>query len=397
MATALCATSLLAAACGSNDNGSSGSADSGSGGKKVLKIGFSGDFSGAVAPYDVPLRNGMEMAAKEINATGGADGITVQVDSRDNKSNQSGAIQAAQELLDNGDKVQVLTTVDGMAAVGQLVSKAGGIVAGGMATTPSIIHDVGDRGFSFIFSDMAQAATQAQRACDAGYKTAYLLISPEFDYTKFMPAYFQDAFQHICGGKVVGSASYKLGQTDFAAQVTKIQQVNPKPDVIFSAIFLPDTGPFLKRLRSAGVTTPFLGGDGNDSKFFIDSTGSAADGVIYTAHGAATPGSPLAKFNADYKRIMGKNPESFTFEAVGRDHVYALVDAARRAKSVEPDALLKAVLATKDLDLVTGKIASIDPGTRYPEKEVFSVKLVGEERTFLKALQPSYVPAPLYK
>lgn len=398
VATCLCVAGLTVAACGSGDSDSagSGSTSDGSGALK-LKIGFSGDFSGPVAPYDVPLLNGMKMAAKEINDQGGLNGVTIDVESKDNKSNQAGAVQAAQELLDNGYKVQVLTTVDGMIAVGQLVSQAGGIVAGGMATTPSIIHSVGDRAFSLIFSDMAQAATSAQRACDSGYKTAYLLVGPEYDYTKFMPRYFQDAFEKICGGKVIGSVDYKLGQTDFSAQVTKIQQADPQPDVIFSGIFLPDTGPFLKRLRSVGITTPFMGGDGNDSKFFIESTGSAADGVVYTAHGAATPGSELAKFDADYKKLMGKDVESFTFEAVGRDTVYALAQVAAQVKSTDPDKLLSGVLAIKNMDLVTGEITSMDPETRYPQKDVFQVKIDGDKRTFLPPLKASYVPPPLYK
>jgi branched-chain amino acid transport system substrate-binding protein len=394
MAVLVVALAAVVAGCGSDSKDEGSSSGGGENGAKTLKIGFSGDFSGPVAPYDVPLRNGMEMAAKQINAQGGD--IKVEIVSKDNKGDQTSAVQAAQELLDEDVKVQALTTVDGMVAVGRLVTGAGGIVAGGMATTPSIVHDVGDRAFSVIFSDMAQGASAAQHACDKGYKTAYLLEAPEFDYTKYLPQYFKEAFAEICDGQVVGSAQYKLGQTDFAAQVTKIENADPKPDVIYSGIFLPDTGPFLKRLRSAGIAAPFIGGDGNDSKFFIDSAGSAADGVVYTAHGAATKGSELDKFTADYKKIMGKDTESFTFEAVGRDHVYTLVEAAKKAGSVEPDALLKAVMETKDLPLVTGTISEMDPETRYPKKEVFLVEMDGKKRTFPEPLEPTYLPAPQF-
>jgi len=387
---------VAVAGCGSSSDGGSSNTSASDGGAQTLRIGFSGDFSGPVAPYDVPLRNGMEMAAKEINAKGGVDGIKVEIVSKDNKGEQTNAVQAAQELLDDGVKVQALTTVDGMVAVGKLVTGAGGIAVGGMATTPSIIHDVGDRAFSVIFSDMAQAAVAAQYACDKGYKTAYTLEAPEFDYTKYLPAYFTDAFAKICGGKVVGSTVYKLGQTDFSAQVTKIENANPKPDVIYSGIFLPDTGPFLKRLRSAGLDTPFIGGDGNDSKFFIDSAGSAADGAVYTAHGAATPGSKLEQFYTDYERVMGKKTESFTFEAVGYDTVYGLVEAAKQQASVEPDKLLEGVKNLKNLDLVTGTISEMDWSTRYPKKQVFLVEMDGSKRTFPDPIEPSYTPPPNY-
>ena len=96
LAIGLCvvAMAIVTAGCGSSSSTSS------AGGALKLKIGFSGDFSGPVAPYDVPVLNGMKMAAKEINAKGGLNGVTVDVLGEDNKSNQAGAVQAAQDGAD---------------------------------------------------------------------------------------------------------------------------------------------------------------------------------------------------------------------------------------------------------------------------------------------------------
>ena len=118
--------------------------------------------------------------------------------------------------------------------------------------------------------------------------------------------------------------------------MTKIQNADPAPDLIFSPIFVPDSGAFLKQLRSAGVETPFVSTDGNDSLLFVDSGGSAVNGSVYTTHGFAAPGSPLAAFVTAYTAWKGGPPESNTFEAIGRDNVYALVEAAKNAGSTEP-------------------------------------------------------------
>ena len=53
---------------------------------------------------------------------------------------------------------------------------------------------------------------------------------------------------------VVCEGGYKIGQTEFRTQVTKIQNANPAPDVIFTPMFVPDSGIFLKALRGAGVS-----------------------------------------------------------------------------------------------------------------------------------------------
>ncbi len=122
-------------------------------------------------------------------------------------------------------------------------------------TAPQIAKDLGDRAFFFVFGDNVQAAAMAEYACEQGYKNAWLIASEEIPYTKDMPRYFKETFEQ-CGGAIAGEDVYKIGQTEFRTQVTKIQNADPAPDVIFSPMFVPDSGIFLKALRGAGVETP---------------------------------------------------------------------------------------------------------------------------------------------
>jgi branched-chain amino acid transport system substrate-binding protein len=244
-----------------------------------------------------------------------------------------------------------------------------------------------------VAPDNEGAAAAGEYACNEGYKNAYLLGSPEIPYTKLLPVYFSEAFAHDCGGAITGRDTYKIGQTDFGTQVTKIQNANPQPDVIYTSIFVPDSGVFLKQLRSAGVTIPVVTVDGNDSSLFVDSGGSAVDGVVYSTHAFPTPGSLDAKFIDDYTELMGKKPESNTIEAMGRDNIYVFAEAASKAGSTEPQAVLDQVLALKDFQLVTGKM-SLDPESRLPVKEVTLVKMEGTKFTFLDAFTPEFIPSP---
>jgi branched-chain amino acid transport system substrate-binding protein len=378
------ALAVLAAGCGGDD----GSGGGGGGDKLTLRIGFSAALSGGYAAYDVPLLNGMEFAAQEINVAGGD--VTVEIVSKDNKGDQTQTLTTAQELLDEGVTVHVMTTADAGPAVAQLVSEAGGIISVGGNTAPAIVRDGGERTFAFVFGDNQQASAGAQHACDKGYKSAYLLGSPEIPYTKDMTGFFSNAFAEICGGTVAGEDTFKIGQTEFGPAVTKIQNADPAPDVIFSPIFVPDSGAFLKQLRSAGVETPFITTDGNDSSLFVDSGGSAVDGTVYSTHGFNSAGDPIEEFITAYTEWKGDPPESNTFEAIGRDNVYALVEAAKAAGSVEADALLEAVLALSDVPLLTGT-TTMNSDSRMPDKQVTLVLMKGTEFTLLEKVTPSYI------
>jgi branched-chain amino acid transport system substrate-binding protein len=355
-----------------------------------LKIGAAMALSGPWAVFDEPLLNGIKMAAKEIDDKGGVDGVTVKLTYKDFQGDNTRQLADTQQMLDGGVQVFIASN-GGSLGANQLIVNKGGLILAGSGTDPENTERVGPREFTVVFTDNQQAAAGAQYACSKGYRKAWVLGSPDSTYTGNMGAYFQDAFAHYCKGKVVGKEVYKIGQTDFGSQATKIQNANPKPDVIFSAIFVPDSGAFLKALRSAGVKTPFLSTDGNDSPLLASSGGKAVSGTVFTTHGFPQPGSLMAKFRESYTKIMGKAPETNTIEAIGRDNVYALVYAAAKAHSTNPDKMIGA-LKNLHANLTTGTI-TMNPTTRTPKKPIWLVQMNGTKPAFVKTITPTYVPA----
>ena len=200
--------------------------------------------------------------------------VTVEIVSKDNKGDQTQTLTTAQELLDDGINVQVMTTADAGPAVGQLVSQAGGIMSVGSNTAPAIVRDGGERIFAFVFGDNQQASAGAQYACDQGYKAAYLLGSPEIPTRRTCRRSSRTPSPRS-GGEIVGEDTFKIGQTEFGPQVTKIQNASPAPDVLFSPIFVPDSA-LLKRCAGRR-RAPLITTDGNDTTLFVDSGGSAVD------------------------------------------------------------------------------------------------------------------------
>jgi branched-chain amino acid transport system substrate-binding protein len=360
----------------------------------VLRIGLPGALSGPYAAYDVPMLNGMKFAEKQIDAMPhGIGGVTVQVSAKDNKGQQALTATTTQELLDSGIKVFVLTTADPSIASGLIVVGKGGIASVGANTAPEIVKDVGPKSFMLVAGDNVQASVGAAYACSKGWRKAYVIGSPEIPYTKNIPIYFEDAFKHDCNGKVTSKDTYKIGSTDYGVQVTKIQHANPKPDFIYSSMFVPDTGVFLKQLRAAGVKLPYVTVDGNDSSLLASSGGNAVDGVVYTTHGFPKPGTPMGTFFKQYEQLMHKKPESNTIEAMGRDNVYALVTAASRAHSTDPDKILAQVMKFKNFPLLTGAL-TMNTKTRVPVKPMTLIRMKGKTPTLLEVIRPKYIAKP---
>ena len=240
-----------------------------------------------------------------------------------------------------------MTTADAGPAVAQLVSEAGGIISVGGNTAPAIVRDGGERGFAFVFGDNEQASAGAQYACDTGYKSAYMLGSPEIPYTKDMTGYFEDAFAQICGGEVTGEDTFKIGQTEFGPRSRRSRTpTQPRRDLHADVRprlrRVPEAAPVGRRrdARSSRRT-------GTTASLFVDSGGSAVDGTVYTTHGFNAPGDPIDAVRHGRTPSGRATAESNTFEAIGRDNIYALVEAAKAAGSTEADAMLEAVLGAQ--------------------------------------------------
>jgi branched-chain amino acid transport system substrate-binding protein len=389
-----CSLALMGAAgCGSSgDDGAA--ADGGGGGEAggTIKIAFSADLSGQLAAYDVPALEGMKFAVKQINASGGP--YKVELLSGDNKGDPKLTVTQTQEFLDQGAMLQVVGTGGGRTAATSVISEAGGLALGGLNSYPAYTDEGGENAALLTTPDNVSAAATARYACDTGYKTVFTFGSDDFGYTKNLPTYFTDAFEQMCGGKTVGRAEFDLGQTDYASQLSKLKAVDPQPDAIYSPMFVPDSTAFVKQLRQAGIELPYLGSDANYLQEFVDSAGKAAEGLISTPFAqSVSPDTALSTFRDEYTELMGSTPATPVNEAIGRDQVYGIVEAAKLAKSTEPAALLDKFAELPPSTFAALVEAKWDRATRRPTSAQLSIlKTVNGEFEVVDEIIPDYVP-----
>ena len=379
------AAALVVAACGS-----SGGSDS-----ETYKIGYDSSQTGGLAYSDVPASKGVQMAIDEINADGGIAGKwKIELTLQDNRSEAAQSAVVAQDLISKGVQFLICTSdADPCTAAGQIAQKAGVPTMSTAATSPTLPASVGDFMFMSVFGDNTQTTALAQYAIDEGYKSAYLLCSPNSSYTSKSCDYFAEVFENK-GGTIAGKGSFTLGAADFSAEVTKIQGLSPQPDVIMTPAYPPDAPTFIKQLRAAGVEIPVVSIDGVDSQDTLTAGGDAVEGLVFTSHGFPAEGTSTADFWAAYEEKYGSPPES-VFAATGYDLVKLIEAAVTAADSTDPQKVRDALDNLENIQGATGMITFKDQN-RIPLKTVYLVTVKDGAFELLKTMQPDAadIPAP---
>jgi branched-chain amino acid transport system substrate-binding protein len=298
------------------------------------------------------MEEGARFAVDEINDAGGVLGRPLELRTVDMRNDVAEGAKLTQQLIDQGAVYLIGTVGDGILGEGS-VACAGGIpISTGLGTAPSLVGDMGDCAYQLVMSDNIQAAVMAEYALEQGFRTAYVLGSSEIPYTKNLPLYFTDAFEHG-GGSVVATDEYKISAGDYSAVVTKIASTDPAPDAIYTPMFIPDTNVFLRQLRQAGVDIPVLSADGNADPALLDAGEKAIDGLTFTNSVCTAEGDPnIQSFYDDYNARYGEDPASYV-AVIGYDEVNIVKSVIEAAGSAEPADII-AGLANVAYDGISG-------------------------------------------
>ncbi|WP_095090611.1 ABC transporter substrate-binding protein [Mesorhizobium sophorae] len=359
-----------------------------------LLLGQAVALTGTLASFDVPVFEGERIAIDEINAAGGIGGkVKIREIVKDTRSEAAPTAVMAQELVD--EKVNILIApcdADPSFAAAPIATAAQIPMFSSCGSSPGLSLIGGDFVFINYPADNVQAAVAAQYAYQQGYRAAYVLYSPDTQYTT-MPLYFAEAFKSL-GGSVVAESTYQLGQQDFSAEVTKIKSLNPAPDVIYTSAYEPDFPSFLRQLRGTGINTPVIGSDGIDTPTTF-SLGAVGEGLVFTTAGHPVPGSEMEKFMAKYQTRYG-HPSQTIYNAVGYDLI-KVIEAAVIANGLKTDGVgLRDAIA--NLENVQGATAKITYKGAHgvPIRPGFLIRVKDGKREFLGSVlpDPSLIPKP---
>lgn len=354
-----------------------------------IKVGYYGDLSGRTSSFGQSTKNGVELAADEINTAGGINGRQVQIVVEDDQGEPNKAATVVTKLI-NQDKVHALlgeVASSNSLAAAPKAQEAHVPMISPSSTNPAVTQ-VGNYIFRVCFIDPFQGEVMAKFASNNLKATrAAILYDFNSDYSRGLQEFFKVSFMKL-GGEIVTEQSYTQGDRDFSGQLTAIRSANP--DIIYVPGYYGEVGVIANQTKQLGIKAPLLGGDGWDAPQLWELGGEALNGSYISNHYSVDDPSPaIQKFVTDYKGRYNAVPDALA--ALGYDAMNVLADAIKRA-GTDSAKLRDAIAQTSNFPGVTGAI-SID-SERNAVKPAVGLKLQNGRFVYETTIYPEGMTPP---
>lgn len=407
--TSLSILSLLVAGCGnsgsSGTTGESGTTGSSttttttpeSGGKRptptaapvkadgeTIKLGVVASLTGDLLPWGEDSKRGAEMAVEEANSAGGVGGKKIELLVEDSGSDSKQAPTVTDRLIKKGVLGIVGEVASGITKQMALTAFPAGIPVIAVGATNPEITDTGSNVFRVCYTDNFQGPVMAKFAFEElGLKKIAIMTDTEQPYSTFLSKSFREYFVKL-GGEIVDEQNYKSKDTQFTAQLTVLKQ--KAPDGLFLSGYFTEVGLIARQAKEQGLNVKLLGGDGWDSKELTSTGGEGILGGYFCNHYNSKEDRPeikdfLSKWTAKY----GSEPGT-TMGALGYDAMKLMIDALKRASSLDSKALTDAIENTENFASVSGEITLKGMGGN-PKKRALVVEVTKEGQVFRKAYE----------
>jgi ABC-type branched-subunit amino acid transport system substrate-binding protein len=314
-----------------------------------VKIGVVTPLTGTYAPIGQQVRWGLELATKEVNASGGILGRPLELVFEDEEANPAVATQKAEKLLQVG-KVDFLTgTVNSGStlAVGQLAERNNRLASTTVSFSDAI---TGDKCSPNVFRVNARAGQQSAAlaewlAKEKGPGTAVYYLGPDYEMGRNTVAAFKAAAE-ARGMKTVGEVFAPLGNNDYSPFFGQMRAA--KPAVLYTSVAGNDTARLFTQLDEYGLRKNLLivGASGTVTSQNMGALGKVADGYVTgVGYSPEIDSAENKKFVADFRAAYKADPDLYGTDSYGLIYFYKA--AVEKAKSTDTDKVRTAMRGLK--------------------------------------------------
>jgi branched-chain amino acid transport system substrate-binding protein len=333
--------------------------------QKVIKIGALYPLTGNLAATGMDCKRGVDLAVEIINGKydlnlplANEEGIPnlehakIEVIYADTKGDPKNGLAEAERLITEEKVVALIGAYQ--SAVTKTASQAAERLKIPFVCSDSSSPTLTERGFEYFFRVSPHDGTMARNQFEflkdletkkgVKVKTVALL----YENTEFGSnvAKMQRSYAKEFGCDIVADIAYAANSSDVTSEVGKI--ISAKPDVVMHAAYITDAILFTKTFKEMNLVPqgflnmagyiesdylPTVKADGN--YFFVRSTFA-----LDLANKKPLVGQVAELYQKKYNIPMGENTAR-SFSAP-----FVLADAFNRAKSTDPGAVVKALLAT---------------------------------------------------
>jgi branched-chain amino acid transport system substrate-binding protein len=316
---------------------------------------------------------GLQMAVDEVNGSGGINGRPLRLRKYDDQGSLDEGELIAQQIAADPTVMAVIghlqSYVTGPAAA--IYEAAGLLMIAPMATDPALTSNGYRRVFRATYTDVDTGQRIADVLALRHRRVAICYVRNM--YGRGLANAFERRANEL-GMVVADRQSYDPGENvtgrSFSAMIEDWKTL--ELDAIFLAGEVPPAALFIAAARRQGLTVPVIGGDALSTADLLTIAGEAAEGVVVTSF--FHPDEPRPKVQEFRRKFEGRHrvkPDSAA--AIGYDVIHVLAGAMRRAHSVQPDRVARALRGPPAHEGVTGRFEFNDEGAVVGKHPVMMV------------------------
>jgi branched-chain amino acid transport system substrate-binding protein len=295
-----------------------------------IRIGVAEALTGNAAQYGIPIRKGLELAAAQLNLSGGINGQKLELLIADEQGKKEEAINLFKRLIFQ-DKVLMLfgPTLSNSAQASDPVAQSAKVVVFGTSNTADGITSIGN----YVFRNSVTEAdilpvTLKVAAHKTGLKRVAVFYGNDDIFTKSGYDNFVKALQAL-NLPVTTTETFAKGDVDFKPQLTKIKASGA--DAVVLSALVAEGAPIMVQARQLGLNLPFIGGNGMNSPRVFELAKDNSDNLwVGSPWSVENPAPENKRFIAAFQKAHNAVPDQFAAQAYDALHIAA--QALRKIK-----------------------------------------------------------------
>ena len=303
-----------------------------------IKIGLSGPYTGGSSPMGVSMRDGVRLAASEINAKGGILGRQIELVERDDQADNGRGVQVSQELINKEKVVAAVGYINtGVSLASQRfyqeakIPVINNVATGSIVTKQFLPPEFAD---NYVFrtsaNDTIQSALIVKEAIDTRKFTKVAILADSTNYGQLGREDLEKALaaKNI---KPVAVEKFNIKDVDMTAQLLKAKEAGAQAILTYG--IGPELAQIANGMEKLGWKVPMMGSWTLSMGNFIDNAGKNGEGARMPQTFIQEPNTPkrkafIAAYQKAYKIERIPSPVS---AAQGYDSMYILAAAIKQA------------------------------------------------------------------
>lgn len=309
-----------------------------------IKIGVSGPYTGGSSPMGVSMRDGVRLAAAEINAKGGVLGRKIELIERDDEAKNERGVQVTQELINKERVVAAMGFINtGVSLAAQRFYQEAKIpvlnnVATGSIVTKQFLPP--DHADNYVFrtsaADVIQSALIVKQAIDVMKFTKVAILADSTNYGQLGREDLEKALS-AKGVTPVAVEKFNVKDVDMTAQLLKAKEAGAQ--AVLTYAIGPELAQIANGMEKLGWKVPMIGSWTLSMGNFIDNAGKNGEGALMPETFIQEPNTPkrkafIAAYQKAYNPANGRIPSPVS-AAQGYDSMYILAAAIKQAGNTD--------------------------------------------------------------